>query len=204
MNAVAGERVGLPGHGTYARYNARPGCRCEPCRRADARYRKWRGFQRANGVPGRVSAVGTCRRLRGLALLGYGTSRLAVECGLSRSLVKDHLAGRLTLVRPETAGRVKAATRRLVLAPGGDLLAVERARREKWVPLAAWDDIDDPAAVPDLGPLVPRSVVIVGETAELIAMGLSREEIAVRLGVKWNSVLMAHARCGVSLKGAIV
>jgi len=118
--------------------------------------------------------------------------------------VKDHLAGRLTLVRPETAGRVKAATRRLVLAPGGDLLAVERARREKWVPLAAWDDIDDPAAVPDLGPLVPRSVVIVGETAELIAMGLSREEIAVRLGVKWNSVLMAHARCGVSLKGAIV
>lgn len=152
-----------------------------------------------------VSSVGTVRRVRALAVLRYSTSAISRECGLSSDSVCDLLAGRRPTVSVATRDAVAAASRRLARVLGPSERAARRARAEGWYSFAAWDDIDDPECAPHVGGAGggSRRQEIVEETAVLAARGVPRDEIAERLGVKWNTVLMAHARCGVSLMGVI-
>ncbi|MEV4181665.1 hypothetical protein AB0J28_09480 [Streptosporangium canum] len=63
-------------------------------------------------------------------------------------------------------------------------LARKRAMAAGWVPLGAWEDIDDPAAVPVLGERTPRDEALFEDSAELVAQGYTVEQAAERLGVK--------------------
>jgi len=149
-----------------------------------------------------IPATGTRRRLQALATAGYPTAWIALRIGIDRRNLTALLHGHDQRTTLRTAHRVT----RLYLAHwdsraedhGVSPLAAARARRiaaaNGWMPAAAWDDIDDPNAVPHLGGDVSRLVAVVEDTAELAAEGLSREGIAARLGIQWDAVRQAHRR----------
>lgn len=100
-----------------------------------------------------ISPVGTQRRLQGLAAAGYGIGALAAELGqrpgtLRRSLTRSTVKAGLARAVRDLADRLEAVT------PPGDPEAVAAvqadAARRGWVRLAAWDDIDNPAATPNV------------------------------------------------------
>lgn len=100
-----------------------------------------------------INPIGTRRRLQGLAVAGYGLTVLAGE--LNRSPGKLQQATTRITVRADFARAVRDLADRLeIVPPPGDpgLIAATQgdAERRGWVPLAAWDDIDDPAATPSM------------------------------------------------------
>lgn len=152
-----------------------------------------------------VPPCGTFRRLQALVHAGWPPMRLAVELGWHPKAVYRVLAEGRGNVSLRTEATVRAAFRRLwQMQPeehGVRPIAAKRARllaaRHHWQPALAWDDIDAPDAVPDLGAEVSRVRAVVEDTAELVREGLSREGIAVRLGIGWDAVRQAHRRAGV-------
>lgn len=104
-----------------------------------------------------VRGIGTQRRLRGLSAAGWPLVHIAPRVESHR----DHLnwialAPADVRVSSRIADRVTAVTRDLFpldpVAHGIEKRVVSwlrgEARRRGWVPLLAWDDIDDPAAKP--------------------------------------------------------
>jgi hypothetical protein len=105
-----------------------------------------------------VPAVGTARRLQALAVMGWPTSRMCRETGLTPHRLVPLLKGTASAVTREEARTVAVVYVRLSAASPG-LCGVshiaargarERAGAAGWAPPAAWDDdtIDDPAAIP--------------------------------------------------------
>lgn len=96
----------------------------------------------------RIPNVGTRRRLRALAAIGYSLEHLAKEFGVTVTpvhqwMTRDHVA-------PETACRVRDVFERLQALPGPSNNAALRAKAKGWPPPMAWDEdtIDDPDAEP--------------------------------------------------------
>jgi hypothetical protein len=81
------------------------------------------------------------------------------------------------------------------------------ARRERWAPASAWTDIDhDDKPKPRPWRIVfakpnpgERSCEVIEETAHLAGFGCTREEIATRMGIEWNSIVITHDRAGEEL-----
>jgi len=126
-------------HGTDAGYNA--GCREACCRRAHARARK-----RDRCVPNpHVPPLGTVRRVRALARLGWSSSELSRRLGHDRT----YLAKVLTEAKIEATTALKVAELYADLSmtwctsPTARRTADE-ARAKGWPPPLAWDRIDDP------------------------------------------------------------
>ncbi|MFV0435005.1 MAG: hypothetical protein ACK5LO_13625 [Leucobacter sp.] len=98
-----------------------------------------------------VAARGTVRRLRALVALGYSETRLANELGmnvgnLSRIILMRHLYRGKVLAA--TAERVDTLYERLHMAPNtgsGADSAKRIAKKHRWAPPLAWDDIDHDA-----------------------------------------------------------
>lgn len=157
----------------------------------------------------RTDATGTRRRLQALAACGWPPGRLAGLLGVSPGNLS-------TLMRRE---RVTAATALAVAALFGELWDVpppegtpqeraaasrarRRAMRQGWVPPLAWDDIDDPDAVPaegwQRGPEGKRrdGALLAAEAQELAGFGLSRAEAAERLRVSRAALEKALERAG--------
>lgn len=104
-----------------------------------------------------ISGTGTTRRLQALVAMGWPVQQLAEQMGWRPSNLRVLI----------TAAAVTVKTARLVLpvyerlwradplaygaSPDGVTHAKDRAERERWAPVGAWDDdtIDDPAAFPD-------------------------------------------------------
>lgn len=105
------------------------------------------------GPNGSLPAVGASRRLRDLALRGYSTAELAAEAGLSIDTVARARRGEWEFVRAELHETVKALYARLYLLPPTvtDVAQQGRIRRlaqgKGWVPLAKYDNPDDPFEV---------------------------------------------------------
>lgn len=104
-----------------------------------------------------VPAVGTRRRLQGLAWHGWPPRQVGEHVGLAPAHVWRIATGAAgERVRGDTARRVEATCRRLwgvsPVDAGVEPWRVEVTRRRAvergWVPLLAWDDIDDPEAEP--------------------------------------------------------
>lgn len=98
-----------------------------------------------------VPAIGTIRRLRALARLGWSSGLLAGHVGISREAVQK-LSDSSSVTRV-SRDRVSAAYERLSGTRGSSRLTALRGERCGWPPPIAWEgvDIDDPDAVPDLG-----------------------------------------------------
>lgn len=148
---------------------------------------------------GPITAVGTRRRLQALVAIGYTQHDLCRISGLSPSSVSHLIRGNVRRTSPAKAELVAKLYDRLSMTPGGNRDAAARAKHLGWPPPLAWDDdsIDDPAAEPDFGER--RSLRWDERYLELRDdLGLTDEQIASRLGVKLESLLVQRDRYGIS------
>lgn len=150
-----------------------------------------------------IDANGTWRRLQALAVAGWTAKEIASRIGAHPTYVAYVMAG-------GGGGRIAIRTAQMVSriyrelwdqrpedhgTPGHIAERARRSARKKgWHPAAVWDDIDNPAEQPNYGELSPRALAIVEDAGELIRQGLSREAVAERLGVSWNTVAKAYSR----------
>lgn len=104
------------------------------------------------GTPtaGHVPALGSMRRLRALARVGWTTKAVAEAAGVSATALRDVRAGRQAQVQAVNAEAVTGAYERLSGRCGPSSRAVFRADREGWPQPYRWDglDMDDPAVTP--------------------------------------------------------
>jgi hypothetical protein len=171
-------------HGTWRAY-CNDKCRCDPCRAAWADYTRDRRRRIAQASwtrwPLYTTPHGTARRLRALAVIGYGCNEIALLLGKPSCVVQDWRGQRHAWVYGASAATVAALYDRLWSQPSADRYARKTrnlAARNGWLPPLAWDDdlIDDPDYTPNV-----ETVPIVDEIAVELAMSgrpvhLTREE----------------------------
>ncbi|RXS78883.1 hypothetical protein EST92_19820 [Streptomyces sp. TM32] len=142
----------------------------------------------------RIDATGTRRRIQGLVVAGWPFTAIGPEIGIHNRPLGA--LARATHVTAGNARKVKAGCRRLAtftpeqygIPSQARSLARRVAEREGWMPLAAWDDIDDPDCLPDLGPDPRANRDELGtyrrqEIRYLDSFGIPEHEIADRLGM---------------------
>lgn len=98
-----------------------------------------------SGIP----ALGSIRRTRALVALGHTCLTIRAKSGVERTVVSSLLNGHVETVAFSTTQAVAAGYRNLGQRAGNSTRSLLRAERELWAPPAAWDDIDDPDALPD-------------------------------------------------------
>jgi hypothetical protein len=105
---------------------------CTPCREAKAAYRQKYAIRRYQARrPLTVDATGTRRRLHALMVLGWPTSAIGAELGVSEDAVKLWTwNGR---VRLETAAKVAALYDRWWDRPGPSKRTAAYAARKGWL-----------------------------------------------------------------------
>jgi hypothetical protein len=94
-------------------------------------------------------AVGSIRRVRALYSLGHGRAAISQGSGLSVASISLLAEGRWNVIDNRAATALAAVYEELGRQRGTSWKNERRARAEAWAPPGAWDDIDDPAAVPD-------------------------------------------------------
>lgn len=171
-----------PRHGTASYF--RRGCRCPDAYVAKRRYDKqWRA---GILVKSHVDATGTRRRLQALMAIGHNAPAVAAVCDLSADMI-SYLRKPSKITRPNvhrnTAAQVVKAYELLSMTPGADAKARTHAARLRYAPPLAWDNIDNPREVPDLG-AEPRNAktVRLENVAWLTRDGLHLSHVARRLG----------------------
>lgn len=181
-----------PGHGTVARYST--GCRCEGCRVAAWRRGKQNRIALLQGCPGMLPCIVVTRRIHALAAIGWTYAELGPRLGVTSQNI-GYLAGRTTgMVERGIARRVIRLYDELSMTPGTSNISRQRAISRGWAPPLAWDDIDDPNAVPDTGVRV-RSVDI-DEWLFLVENGEEPNRAAERCGVQVSGIAQAAKRAG--------
>lgn len=168
-------------------------CRCDTARHAHTVYQA--ALQVGCAEPGRVPAVATTRRLRGLYLAGHDAIEIAAVSGLAERTLLRLVAGTAgPTVLASTAATVTDVTARLARVPGRRPHARRRGLRERWAPLPAWDGqvfaIDDPTVddrvVADLAHLpVPLRPVVLAEH-EAAAEAHEARQTAARMSLAGN------------------
>ena len=106
---------------------------------------------RPEELPTRILPTGTMRRLQGLSAVGWTIRQTAHDTGLHEQFLRDVLGGRYRRISRPQADAVKRVCRARYLTPGPSRTARTVAAKRGWVPVTAWEDIDDPACRPDTG-----------------------------------------------------
>lgn len=99
--------------------------------------------------PGRVAPTGSVRRVQGLAAIGWPLTQQAPDAGLHVQFLRDLVAGRYRRIPRQHAVAIERLCRLRFLTPGPSKTARTVAARHGWVPVTAWEDIDDPACRPE-------------------------------------------------------
>lgn len=136
---------GRPQHGTVSAYR-NFNCRCPDALKANRNDRKFRSVGLV--PPAKVNSIGTARRLRALACLGWPLRELAERLGVHTSRVEHLRSQKYPVVSRHTHAAVAALYGALEYTDGGDTRAARHAVRVGWSPPAAWDDIDNPDEKP--------------------------------------------------------
>ncbi|MGW8846566.1 hypothetical protein ACWGNE_02185 [Streptomyces xiamenensis] len=147
-------------------------------------------------LPGKtpVPAIGSTRRVRALYAIGYTSRAISSAAGLDDKTIRVLLVGEHATTIQRVADTVAATYRRLATRPGPSRLAIRRAHTEGWHSPAAWDDIDDPCAMPDTGagdtPLTHAEIRAINgeEMRHLASLGIAEHDIARRLGLRERHV----------------
>lgn len=137
---------------------------------------------------GYVDATGTIRRVQSLMAIGYQLCDIAQRSDISWQAASGILNGKQGSVIASTAQSVDRVFRELQMAPGGDVRAIRRAKRNGWHPPFAWDEdtIDNPAADPHVSTVDKNSWL--DEYRELKGFGLDLDQIAGRMGIRRDSL----------------
>lgn len=122
-------------------------------------------------------SVGTARRLQALALAFYSSEELAPMLGAIPATVRRWRMRNTPMITLEWHNTIADLARTLDGTRGTNRRAHNYATRQGWVPLAAWDDIDDPAAVP---------FTDMGDGADFV------DEIAVELALRGTRVRLTN------------
>ncbi|MEZ0090042.1 hypothetical protein [Streptacidiphilus sp. EB129] len=146
---------------------------------------------------GFISSIGAMRRLRALYALGHAHTELVRRSPVSSSSIEEIISGQNKSITVGADRAIRRLYDDLSMTVGRSTKTRLRARREGWAPPLAWDDIDDPQAVPDLGERAPRPAAVAEDVAFLEALGIDRDRIAERLDFRsWNGVEKALSRAG--------
>jgi lambda repressor-like predicted transcriptional regulator len=145
---------------------------------------------------GLVDATGTRRRLQALMVLGHTLPDVARRAGVGVSSLQQTTRGQWVQIRAASAAKVTLVYRELSLVSAPPSLHAEKARNDAmargWYGPMAWEDIDDPACVPDRdAPTAPRHVNA-DDVAALADQGLDDAEIGRRLGLSPRTVQRAR------------
>lgn len=97
---------------------------------------------------GKALAVGAARRLQGLTYLGWRAEDLAPLIGADTETVRRWRRGFFPAIAPERHEQIAAVADRLDGTRGPSSIAHHRAVSFGWVPISAWDDIDNPDEQP--------------------------------------------------------
>lgn len=95
--------------------------------------------------------TGTIRRIRALAVLGHPQYAIADAIGISRATIRPLAAGQRQKVAKDVARKVADLYPKWITRAGHSSVARGIAVARGWHGPLAWDDIDNPAAEPDLG-----------------------------------------------------
>lgn len=98
---------------------------------------------------GFIPAIGAQRRIQALMAIGYRHTDLEAA-GIPNCANCLHAANRRWVAR-STHDQIATVFTRLCMTPGPSTKAVSNARKRGYAPPLAWDDIDDPNAIPNLG-----------------------------------------------------
>jgi len=154
-----------------------------------------------NGSEGMCSALGSQRRLRSLAVMGWNLNDLRARYGISTAALSRIRNGEAVEVWAERYHLIAKAYRELSGTRGPSEQGATRARNAGWVPPAAWDDeaIDDPEATPDVGTdVLTPSQRHAENVADLLAHDpyATLHRLADRLGMSANGLHVALTRAG--------
>lgn len=177
--------------GTVACYTV-CGCRCGACGRAWNSAESLRKMYAARGLPRRVDATGTRRRIQALWALGWSSDHIADAAPIPGG---GHgvwqIAGNRRYVGLVNAAAIAHAYRQLSMTCGPSTVTTARARAHGYPPPLAWDDdtgphgIDNPDATPyQQAPTAPKqrhAADIVAEVRLMLGTD-SADGIARRLG----------------------
>ena len=94
-------------------------------------------------------AIGSIRRVRALYYLGHSRAAISTLSGLSVASISLLAEARWNVIDNRAATALAAACQELARTRGNNWKNQRRAVAEAWAPPAAWDDIDDPAAIPE-------------------------------------------------------
>lgn len=109
--------------------------------------------QRQPTTAGYVGGLGATRRLQALSALGYSVADIVAATGLPQATVSVIRSGAHTRVRPSTDATIREVYERLSMRlPTARASSVTQARayarRRRWAPPLAYEDIDDPRETP--------------------------------------------------------
>lgn len=150
-----------------------------------------------------IDVTGTTRRVQALSRIGHSYTDIAAAAGTARNRILSIANGLQPTVRRDLAERLAAAYQQLAFKPPAANKYSARtrnvARSKGWHGPMAWDDIDDPNALPEVDK-EPKPGRSRGESPDpdrvmrLTSEGLSAEQIALRLGVHKRTVVRARSR----------
>ncbi|MFG1659041.1 hypothetical protein ACGFIY_21165 [Micromonospora chersina] len=149
--------------------------------------------------PALISPIGAARRLQGLAAEGHEARDLAGRLDVTCTLLIRWRNPNVTAITRRRHNDIVQLAESLAGTPGPSRLARTIAHRKGWVPVAAWDDIDDPKAKPrqrdrrhlrDPLPLVER--VLAGQAS----IDLLTDDELVTLWQQWAADPRRHYRDG--------
>jgi hypothetical protein len=143
-------------------------------------------------------AIGSIRRVRALYSLGHSRRSISNLSGLSVASISLLAEARWKVIDNLAATALANAYRQLINTRGTNWKNERRAATEKWPGPMAWDDIDDPAAEPDIDPNADKrgrpAEVDAIEVARLTALGKTSAQIAAQLGCHQRTVVRARGR----------
>lgn len=172
-------------------------------RRTDGALRRETALRILAVQPGRFDASadrpshGAVRRIRALYTLGHSPAAIAAVAGLDTSTVSHFANGRYNIASGRTHAAIASVYRQLITTTGTSRKAVAVAARHGWHGPLDWDDIDDPTATPERDGRPTRgsrSAGLVADWEELAARGLTRQQVADRLGVSRHVLDQAITR----------
>jgi hypothetical protein len=136
-----------------------------------------------------VPVHGFVRRVQAMQSLGY-THRWLVENGVDPAIGPSGVA-----IFAERWRRARDLYEQVWDKPGPSQRARSNAAKKGFAPPMAWDDIDDPASLPDRGAL-PRTQWDAGDVEWLLTCGETQETIARRFGINLHSLQRGLHRAG--------
>lgn len=97
---------------------------------------------------GTTYIIGAARRLQALTYSRWAPSDLSTMLDADATVIRRWRAARQPMITIAWHDAIAALADRLSTTPGPSVRAHTHALRMGWVPLAAWDDIDDPEVGP--------------------------------------------------------